>query len=220
MNRLAIVDMLLEDTYICSREDSNIEKNNLIKDWMLNYIGEPSEHINRIGAICPFVKKAHNSDSIYLVQYDAKNQGFEEYRSEMCKLIDLYRKKELELPHEKRELFSIVVIINDLSKENYSKFIDDLHYSCRLEFMKEGLMLGEFHPHSRKPSARNENFHPLISPIPCFALRKITSHDILFINHDGDAVEKRKEELNLYIEKNGFVGKKADVFYKKIKELG
>ncbi|ELJ8717596.1 hypothetical protein RUK98_003280 [Vibrio cholerae] len=211
--------MLLENTYVCSKEDSNIENNNIVKDWMLNYVGEPNENINRAGAICPFIKKAHNTGSIYFVQYDAKNQDFEEYRSRVFELISFYKDKELELPPEKKDLFSIIVIINNLSEENFPKFIDELHYSCRLNFMNEGLMLGEFHPHSRKPSARNENFNPLISPVPCFALRKITSHDILFINRDGDALEKRKEELNLYIEKNCFVGKKADAFYKKIKEL-
>ncbi|MDC9613811.1 hypothetical protein PSI19_07920 [Xenorhabdus khoisanae] len=207
--------MLIEKTYSCSKQDSYSNEMEIIKKWMLNVIGEPCKEIKRHGAICPFVKKAHNLGSIYMVEYDAKNIEYEQYTRQLCQLTEFYNEKEKFLSKDKKDFFSIVIIIKNLSKERYSKFIDAVHYDIRLHFMRKSLMIGEFHPHSQKPSVRNNNFYPLVSPLPCFVIRKLTTHDILFINQESDPIEKRKEELKIYAEKNGILGEKANGFLEK-----
>ncbi|MDC9605748.1 DUF6875 domain-containing protein [Xenorhabdus griffiniae] len=207
--------MLIEETYSCSKQDSYSDEMEIIKKWMLNVIGEPCEEIKRHGAICPFVKRAHNSGSIYMVEYDAKDVEYDKYIDHIYRFSNFYNKKEKLLPNDKKDLFSIVIIIKNLSEDKYNKFIDAVHYTSRLHFMKKALMIGEFHPHSQKPSVRNNDFCPLVSPIPCFVIRKLTTHDILFINQEGDQIEKRKAELRLYVEKNGITGEKAHNFLEK-----
>lgn len=217
--------MLVESSFVCSKEAFTGLPNALqqtytqTREWMLNVVAEPSPEIPRPGGICPFVRRAHDAGAIYYVEYDASNVDLNQFFDDICQITDFYQQHVQQLKPEIQDLFSVIIVVTHLHTDKYEQFIDAVHYSSRLHFMQRGLMLGEFHPRSRKPSARNDEFFPLVSPVPCFAVRKLTGHDILFINNEGDTVNKRREELELYIEKNGFTGAKAQAFRRKLADL-
>lgn len=217
--------MLVESSFVCSKQAFTALPEALqhtyaqTREWMLSVIAQPSPQIPRPGGICPFVRRAHEAGAIHFVEYDASGIHLNQFFDDICDFTTFYQRQSDAISPDLQDLFSIVIVVTHLADDQYEQFIDAVHYSSRLHFMQRGLMLGEFHPQSRKPSARNNTFYPLVSPVPCFAVRKLTGHDILFINKEGDTLTKRREELELYIEKNGFTGAKAQAFRRKLVEL-
>ncbi len=211
--------MLIKESLTSSLESSSYSEVESVKNWLLNKVGKPDPNIGRVGEICPFVNRAHNSGSIYFAIYTFDDIEYHQFEKEILDVCSYYLELKNTIPSIEKDLFSIIVVIKGLPPEKYEQYIDHLHYMNRLHFMNKGLMLGEFHPLSVKPAARNKDFHPLKSPVPCFAIRKLTQHDIMFINDNKDNIIKRKKELELYVEKNEFGPKKKAVFVEMIDEL-
>jgi hypothetical protein len=54
-------------------------------------------------------------------------------------------------------------------------YIDGIQRPLRDEFVREGLMLGEFHQLSQSKGIHNKEFRPLRSPIPMLTIRHMVS---------------------------------------------
>ena len=48
-------------------------------------------------------------------------------------------------------------------------------------FVRQGLMVGQFHPRSEQSGLWNEDFRPLRAPIPLLAIRRMVSSDLPFL---------------------------------------
>jgi len=64
--------------------------------------------------------------------------------------------------------------------------MDRIHSKLKSEFVKAGLMLGQFYPGCKTEAIYNSSWKgPLISPYPAFAIRYMAIHDHLFINPES-----------------------------------
>jgi hypothetical protein len=71
---------------------------------------------------------------------------------------------------------------------------DDLHAKLKPDFIKAGLMLGQFYAGCPQPAIYNEEWTgPLASPYPAFAIRYIAKHDKLFISPTSSEYEIYKK---------------------------
>jgi hypothetical protein len=59
--------------------------------------------------------------------------------------------------------------------------IDNLQRSLKDRFVREGLMIGQFHPTCDEPGVWNQSFRPLRSPIPLLAIRTMVVYDMPFL---------------------------------------
>ena len=64
--------------------------------------------------------------------------------------------------------------------------LDRLQASLKTEFVRQGLMIGQFHPRCEAPGLWSPDFRPLRSPIPLLAMREMVASDLPFLVGDPD----------------------------------
>ena len=78
------------------------------------------------------------------------------------------------------ELAALIVTFPDLREENHH-LVDEGHLACKTEAVRDGLMLGQFHPSCDAPAAHNPAFAVNRSPVPLIVIRLMSPHDIMFL---------------------------------------
>jgi hypothetical protein len=155
-----------------------------VLDWLTSYIAQPHPEIRRRGPMCPFVGPAVAHDDLTIVicsGVDGSDPG--EVEAIVRAQVDVYRREHpIDLRSEKHR--AVVMVLPEIEPPRTS-VMDDVHAAIKDELMEYGVMLGQFHPTCEVPAARNPDFPAQRAEIPCFALRPMTLHDILFI-HDDD----------------------------------
>jgi len=106
-----------------------------------------------------------------------------------------------------RMLSSLLVSFPNIERNEASEFIDGGHRRLRTTFVKNGLMLGEFHPQSSVPATYNPAFRAMRAPMPLFAVRSISEHDHKFLMRPEFPLADRLECLEALL---AFVGHKLD----------
>jgi hypothetical protein len=94
---------------------------------------------------------------------------------------------------------SMVLIFPDVTNEEASQVIDPSQRELKPSFVREGLMLGEFHKFSPTPGLRNKSFRPLRSPIPLLAIRHMVESDVDFLMAPNDPAPTRVKSLKAYL---------------------
>ncbi len=105
---------------------------------------------------------------------------------------------------------SLVMVFPSIPQE-ISEVIDSVHARVKTEFVRKGLMIGQFHQTCPEPAIHNRDFEVMRSPLPTFALRYMAVHDILFLNQKKIWFDEyclrfgAKYELGQVSNKDGFV---------------
>lgn len=172
-----------------------------IVDWCENFLGKPSGLVGRSGNVCPFVPEAMMRGSLKFAVVTLSKRGVEAV-PEIEEMIDACREHFLrrENADGKIDIFgSMVLIFPGVSNEEASIVIDPSQRELKPTFVREGLMLGEFHAFSPTPGLRNPNFRPLRSPIPLLAIRHMVESDVDFLMAPNDPAPTRVKSLKAYL---------------------
>lgn len=165
--------------------------------WISEFVARRDPRINRPGPVCPHVAGAISRDLIWLVTLPTDGWSVDEAVEKGRYLIDLYHAL-FTVPGEFRG-GSLLAFFPDVPDEHAGVFIDAGHRRLRAEFIRRGLMLGEFHPASQVGSVRNPEFKVMRSPAPMFAVRALTTHDLMFLDTPQTAARDRLEYLGHYL---------------------
>ena len=171
-------------------------------DWCEHFLGRPSSLVGRTGNVCPFVPEAMMRGSLKFSVIQLKNRG-EAAMSEIEEIVIAFREHFLanEKAQGKIDIFgSWVMIYPGVAAEEASQVIDVPQRKLKPTFVKEGLMLGEFHPISLSPGLRNQAFRPLRSPIPLLVIRHMVESDIDFLSRPFDPAPIRIQSLRAYLQ--------------------
>jgi hypothetical protein len=172
-----------------------------IVDWCENFLGKPSGLVGRTGNVCPFVPEALMRKSLKFAVITLTRTGAEAV-PQIEELIDACREHFLkrESADGKIDIFgSMVMIFPGITNEEASRVIDPTQRELKPSFVREGLMLGEFHAFSSTPGLRNPGFRPLRSPIPLLAIRHMVESDVDFLIAPSDPASTRVKSLNAYL---------------------
>ncbi len=170
--------------------------------WITDFVLRPDPRLNRPGAVCPRLAPAIRKNLIRLVAIPTARSNIEEALEKAGHLADLY----FDLYGGSRADFrtgSLLAFFPDVDPDNASDFIDGGHRMLRMEFVRRGLMLGEFHKHSTVNSVRNSNFPVMRSPVPMFAVRALTVHDVMFLDTPETPETDRLQYLQYYLDHLG-----------------
>jgi uncharacterized protein DUF6875 len=155
-----------------------------VLDWLTNHIAQPHPEIRRRGPMCPFVGPAVAHDELTIVvQRGVDGSDAAELERVVRGRIDTYRAERPIDPRSEKHHAVVLVLPDVVSSQTAA--LDAVHAAVKNELMEHGVMLGQFHSTCDVPAARNPDFPVQRADIPCFALRPMTLHDILFI-HDDD----------------------------------
>lgn len=81
------------------------------------------------------------------------------------------------------DLVSLIVTFPELGRAHW-RLIDEGHRICKTAVVRNGLMLGQFHPLCDAPAAHNQTFAVNRAPIPLMVIRQMAPHDVLFLEED------------------------------------
>jgi hypothetical protein len=171
-------------------------------DWCEHFLGRPSSLVGRTGNVCPFVPESMMRGSLKFSVITLKSRG-EDRKAEIAEIVGAFREHflENEKAQGKIDIFgSWVMLYPDVSGDEATDIIDPPQREMKPSFVKEGLMLGEFHPISRSPGLRNPGFRPLRSPLPMLVIRHMVESDIDFLSRPFDPPAIRIQSLKAYLQ--------------------
>jgi len=156
-----------------------------VLDWLTGYICVPHPELGRSGPVCPFVTLSMRSDAIGFVMH-SEFDGSEPER--LTDLLHSYLTKFVDTAPRspaKRRQRSLVIVLPNIARERYA-VLDAIHSDMKSEMVLRGAMLGQFYEGCPQTAARNSDFHVSTGPVPCFAIRHMAPHDVLFLHSRRD----------------------------------
>jgi hypothetical protein len=183
---------------------SGVENDLLVRtvDWCEHFLGRPSSLVGRVGNVCPFVPEAMVRGSLKFSVLPLKNRGIAA-REEIEGIVVAFRDHFLDKEKADGKIDvrgSMIMLFPDVVPEEAIEVIDPSQRALKPTFVKEGLMLGEFHPFSPTPGLRNPGFRPLRSPIPLLAIRHMVESDVDFLMAPNDPPATRVKSLKAYLQ--------------------
>jgi hypothetical protein len=161
---------------------SLVESARVIIDWAESYLTKEHAEIKRpqgSQTVCPFVGPALQSDCLYFAFHPEVGDHVQEEQLE--EIIADYIPKFNKLgPFDKRSIIALCVVFPHIPAKQ-TKVLDIAHQNLKDRFVKEGLMLGQFHPNCDERAVYNSAFKVSVAPVPLIAMRRMSIHDILFL---------------------------------------
>jgi hypothetical protein len=94
---------------------------------------------------------------------------------------------------------SVLLIFPDVPIDRAHELIDAVQADLKPEFVRKGLMIGEFHTRNNVSGLHNDNFYPLRTPTPCLAIRHIVPSDLVFLDISKYSESVREQFLRAYL---------------------
>lgn len=163
-----------------------------IAQWAVDYLCRPHGDLGRTGPVCPFVEMSMNRCLFFLTSCDVKASEIDQVRER----VQAYRRwfQSMEPTTGEGAIFkTILIVFPEIRTEEAPSSVDVLQKELKIDFVRQGLMLGQFHRINRDAGLWNEEFQPLRSPVPLLAIRHMVAGDIGFL-------QEKKEYLEAYVE--------------------
>jgi uncharacterized protein DUF6875 len=150
-----------------------------IATWAVEYLNAPHQQLGRHGPVCPYTRLSMDHNCFLLA-----SAGAERDVQSIGSTVDRYRQwfmGLLEQSEEVREhLLTILVVLPGFDRTD-SGPLDALQSRLKDAFVRDGLMIGQFHPRCMQRGLWNEDFRPLRAPIPLLAIRRMVASDLPFL---------------------------------------
>jgi hypothetical protein len=163
------------------RETPPAESTAVFWRWVKEYVCRPHPEIGREGAVCPFLPNIVRDGGLH-VEVDDSIDGKDaaEMEVRMREAIPVFEALSGE-PWEK----AMVVLFPSVPEAD-AAIVDRVQEALKPDCVARGLMVGQFHPHSTEPGARNAAFPANRAPIAAIALRYMSPHDIVFLDRNAE----------------------------------
>jgi hypothetical protein len=150
-----------------------------IATWAVEFLNKPHEQLGRRGPVCPYTRHSMDNNCFLLAW-----AGGEHDVASIELTIDRYRRWFIELFGQAEEarahLLTILVVLPGLDRTDPGP-LDALQGRLKDAFVREGLMVGQFHPCCAQSGLWNEDFRPLRAPLPLLAIRRMVASDLPFL---------------------------------------
>lgn len=157
--------------------------------WTENFLARPNKDLGRSGPTCPFVRPSLDKRSFWLTAVS----GAEPSLPALEQAVLGYRDWFLELEPtsgDDAQYKAILILLPDLAPEGYRSVVDATQKKLKPDFVRQQLMIGQFHPQCEEPGVRNPMFRPLKCPVPLLAIRFIAAGDIVFMRGPDGTYDK------------------------------
>jgi hypothetical protein len=149
-----------------------------IAAWAVEFLNAPNEHLGRRGPVCPYTRLSMDNHTFLLARagdddVPAIESTIDRYRRWFMQLLE-------HVGRAREHLLTILVVLPGLDRTDCGP-LDALQGRLKDAFVREGLMVGQFHPRSEQSGLWNEDFRPLRAPVPLLAIRRMVSSDLPFL---------------------------------------
>lgn len=150
-----------------------------IARWSRDFLVPGHPELGRTGPVCPFTKPSMNRDLFFLA-YPEVGSDTDETVETILLYRDWHAEITIELDEKERQFLTIVILLPSFDHEDPAE-LNDLQAKLKDEFVTQGLMIGQFHPHCEEPGLWNPDFRPLHAPLPILAIRYMVPFDLPFL---------------------------------------
>ena len=197
----AIADKPLVTRHRTQTWDSSLGLNEfqVMMCYIRNFLAKAHPCVGRKGPVCPFVPQSLRRNTLYM---GIVRTGENTKREQIISCVSQYAAKFEDMEPKEgrlRKFKAIILIFPDVKESQTAELIDYVQLSCKSEFVKRGLMLGEFHGRNNSPGLRNKNFFPLRTPLPCLAIRHMVPTDIAFLDVESYDLTLRVSFLKSFL---------------------
>lgn len=154
-----------------------------IQEWVFDYLCKPHPKLGRKGNVCPFTLSSARKKHFWIGCYTPVVGTISNICESLRKCIDIFHQTE---PMNEPEsiLKTFVVVFPNITAAETELLIDYTHELLKPDFVRSGLMLGQFHADCKVGGVHNSEFRSLYSPIPLFVIRNMVVDDFLFLQHE------------------------------------
>ena len=183
----------------------------IVLQWAKEYISQPHPDLGREGPICPFVPPSIKKDLFYVtLHYEVDGSSLDILKYIILSYSDMFLSY---FPtNEPDKIYKTIIAVFPNISDEKSPILDEMHKEIKDDFVKKGMMIGQFHKNCPELAARNPLFKISVSPLPLVAMRYMSIHDILFLNN-------RKDWFLEYDKRFGWKYNESKVTEKKYVEL-
>lgn len=169
-----------------------------VKTWLHGFVCRPNLALGRDGAVCPCAVESVRNGDVFVVDIDLGSHVGGEKRAALTERL-LILKGALSSflsSCERPTGVALLATVHPLEPHELRYVMDGAYTDVKLTFLKDGLMVGSFHPFNNRSSANNPSFFPMRPSVPLFAFRKMTKFD-------WRSLQERPEYLEEFIRRFG-----------------
>jgi hypothetical protein len=152
-------------------------------NWVSEFLAKSNPGLGRTGAVCPYIQYSKEQHffkvGIYNQPHPSQNVIIELIRNLKLTFIDM-----APLGEKEKRFKAITILFPELEGDEVTEIIDGVQLILKPEFVKLGLMIGQFHENCQQAGLRNADFRPLQSPVPLLAIRYMVETDWPFLAGD------------------------------------
>ena len=171
----------IESEELTGLSDFEVNACKTILRWAQEFLCKPNPQLGREGPVCPFTQPSLHHRLFWLTVRRGSSIDLEE----SSQVVDAYRELFLELePRTESDslLKTILIVFPEVSAVTARTELEALQKKLKPDFVKRGLMLGQFYEGCPEPGLWNDSFHPLQSPLPLLAIRNMVPSDFPFLH--------------------------------------
>ena len=168
----------------------------LVLWWAENFLTNPHKDLGRAGPVCPFAGPSLERRLFWMTAIAGDQSDLRALEQTVLGYRDWFEELTVE-PADDALYKTILILLPDVPNESCRAIIDATQKKLKPDFLKDHLMIGQFHPLCEEPGVQNPAFRPLKSPVPMLVIRSMTSGDIVFMKDDDG--EYNPNFLNTYL---------------------
>ena len=159
-----------------------------VATWAKEFLSRPHPDLGRPGHVCPWVNASIRNERFLLTLIRRAHENLSAAEQTFLRLKRYFLEEMQPTAGREAQLKTIVVLFTGLPPDDVPSIINGLHVRLKPQFVREGLMLGEFFSKCEKEGLRNPKFRPLRSETPLIVIRSMVQTDIAFLADDSNFI--------------------------------
>jgi len=158
-----------------------------ILQWSKSFLLNPHPDLGRDGPVCPFTKPSMTKQ-LFFIASPEHGQDLSAIQSNILHFQRWYESMIAQHEEASRNFLTFLIPLPDFDRSDPAP-LDELQGRLKNDFVRQGLMIGQFHPECEQPGLWNDDFRPLKCAIPLLAIRVMVLYDLPFLMETQDHLD-------------------------------
>lgn len=155
--------------------------------WTKEFLCMDDPELGRDGPVCPFTKPSLKKRLFWLTVYRDTPMSLDKLHAAVMRYRDWFLELE-PCDGVEAQYKTILILFPDFAEAIPLEELDKAQKALKAEFVKEGLMIGQFYENCDEPGLWNPDFRPLRSTVPMLVIRHMVHSDFPFMKSNPDYV--------------------------------
>ena len=178
---------LSESTQLSLEEASADKHFAEVIDWIEHFLSAPNALLGRVGDVCPFARTAMLKRSIEFYRNHSESV------TGLAADIQMHM-EEFHQSSPAQNIYQCRIIV-PVAIAQAASAVECVQKQLKPAFVERHLMVGQFYKQCEEPGLWSTSFHPLQSPVPLIAIRRMVPTDVAFLHGNESYMRAYLEEF-------------------------